>query len=85
MGLNPSLVFCLRSRRRKKATIRQTTIAPMQPPIIPMTDPVETPPVLAGAVEVLEEVEERVDEGMVGEVRIARVVVDFGNGRLSRE
>jgi hypothetical protein len=50
--------------------------------MIPMRDPVERPVVLAGAVEVLEEVAEGLEEGMIREVAIARVVVNFGNIEL---
>jgi hypothetical protein len=51
----------------------------MEPPTIPIRDPVERPPVLTGAFEVLEEATaERDDEGMLGGVGIARAVVAFG-------
>lgn len=56
-----------------------TATAPMEPPTIPIRDPVERPPVLTGAFEVLEEATaERDDEGMLGGVGIARAVVAFG-------
>jgi len=79
VGSNPSLDFCLRSRRRKKATTRpMTATAPMEPPIIPIRGPVERPPVLFGTIEVLEEaMAERDDKGMLGGVGIARAAVDF--------
>ena len=80
VGSNPSLVFCVRSRRRKNAATRpMTASAPMEPPIIPIRDPVERPPVPSGAIEVLEEaMAEKDDEGMLEGVGIARAVVTFG-------
>jgi hypothetical protein len=50
----------------------------MEPPIIPMRDPVERPPVLFGTIEVLEgAMAERDDKGMLAGVGIARAAVDF--------
>lgn len=43
----------------------------------------ERPPVLAGAVEILEEVVERVVEGMTCEVGIARVIVEVVGGMVT--
>lgn len=51
----------------------------MEPPIIPIRDPVERPPVLFGTNEGLEEgMAERDDKGMLGGVGIASAAVDFG-------
>jgi len=53
----------------------------MEPPIIPIRDPVERPPVPSGAIEVLEEaMAEKDDEGMLEGVGIARAVVTIVEG-----